>query len=328
MSRRDNMRKAKETIAQHRASSIATQEQRKREAEARVPALKEIDRQLSLTGLKIVGEAMARSLNEERLAEIRREYEQLVARKRTLLLAAGYPEDYTDIKYRCPLCSDTGYVGVEMCRCLKKEMTLASLKSSGLSALIKNQNFQTFSLDYYENNDKIRMTYNLNAMKEFAADFTSGNGISWLFIGATGLGKTHLSTAVAVELIKKGYDVAYESAQQIMNDYETVRFSSNVSPDAELPDLLRYTEADLLIMDDLGTEMTTQYTLSCLYNIINTRINRNLSTIISANLTQKELRERYTDRITSRLLGEYKPLIFSGKDVRAQKLMKKSGADE
>ncbi|MBE6599375.1 MAG: hypothetical protein E7638_08045, partial [Ruminococcaceae bacterium] len=83
------------------------------------------------------------------------------------------------------------------------------------------------------------------------------------------------------------------------------------------------TEADLLIIDDLGTEMTTQYTLFCIYNIINTRINRNLSTIISTNLTRNELRERYSDRITSRLFGEYKPLIFKGKDVRSQKLMRK-----
>lgn len=322
MPRRDNMRKAKEIIAQYRASSIATQEQHKKEAETRIPPLREVNDQLSMTGLKIVGEAMSHSLSEEKLAQIRREYEDLAARKRNLLLAFGYPEDYVDIKYHCPLCSDTGYVGIDMCKCLKRELVLASLESSGLASLTKNQNFHTFSLDYYENNDKIRMTYNLNTMKDFAANFTPGCGINWLFIGATGLGKTHLSTSVAVELIKKGYDVVYESAQQIMTDYETVRFSSNTVPDYDFPDLTRYTEADLLIMDDLGTEMTTQYTLSCLYNIINTRINRNLSTIISTNLTQKELRERYTDRITSRLLGEYKPLIFSGKDIRAQKLMK------
>jgi len=322
MPRRDNMRRAKEIIARHRADSIAVQEQHTKEAEARIPQIREINSQLSMTGLRIVGEAMAHSLSDERLAEIRGEYEELAARKRNLLLAFGYPEDYTDIQYHCPLCSDTGYVGIDMCKCLKRELVLASLESSGLSSLIKNQSFHTFSLDYYENNDKIMMTHNLNAMKDFAANFTPKNGLSWLFVGPTGLGKTHLSTSVAVELIKKGYDVVYESAQQIMTDYETVRFSSALSADREMPDLTRYTEAELLIMDDLGTEMTTQYTLSCLYNIINTRINRNLSTIISTNLTQKELRERYTDRITSRLLGEYKPLIFTGKDIRAQKLMR------
>lgn len=323
MPRKDNMRKAKEIIAIRRQESINSQEQRIKEAEAKISQLEEVNRNLSMTGLKIMGEAMAHTLSEERLAEIRKEYEALAARKKSLLLAFGYPEDYTDIKYHCPLCSDTGYVGIDMCKCLRRELVLAALESSGLSSLIKNQSFATFSLDYYENNDKTNMTMVVNILKGFAESFQPKNGTSWLFLGPTGLGKTHLSTAVAVELIKKGYDVVYESTQQIMTDYETVRFSSGYGSDREMPDLTRYTDAELLIMDDLGTEMTTQYTVSCLYNIINTRINRNLSTIISTNLTQKELRDRYSDRISSRLLGEYKPLIFSGKDVRSQKLLKK-----
>jgi len=322
MPRRDNMRKAKEIIAAHRAESIDTQEQRIKEAEAKIPQLGEVNRSLSMTGLKIMGEAMAHTLNEERLSEIREEYEDLAARKRNLLLAFGFPEDYIDIKYHCPLCSDTGYVGIDMCKCLKRELVLASLESSGLSSLIRNQSFGTFSLDYYQNNDRVNMTKVVNTMKGFAETFSPKNGESWLFIGPTGLGKTHLSTAVAVELIKKGFDVVYESTQQIMTDYETVRFSSGYASDREMPDLTRYTEADLLIMDDLGTEMTTQYTISCLYNIVNTRINRNLSTIISTNLTQKELRERYSDRITSRLFGEYHPVVFTGNDVRFQKQFK------
>jgi len=213
-------------------------------------------------------------------------------------------------------------VGIDMCKCPKRELVLAALDSSGLSSLIKDQNFKTFSLDYYKDSDRANMTKVVNTLMAFSDQFSPKNGQSWLFIGPTGLGKTHLSTAVAVELIKKGYDVVYESTQQIMTDYETVRFSSGYSSDREMPDLTRYTEADLLIMDDLGTEMTTQYTISCLYNIINTRINRNLSTIISTNLTQKDLRERYSDRITSRLFGEYHPIVFTGSDIRYQKRMK------
>ncbi len=323
MPRRDSMLKAKEIIAARRAESISTQEQHIKEAEAAIPALSEINKSLSMTGLKIMGEAMAHTLNDERMAEIRREYEELAAKKRNLLLAFGFPEDYADIKYHCPLCSDTGYVGIDMCKCLRRELVLAALDSSGLSSLIRNQNFETFSLDYYENNDKANMSMVVGTLKNFAETFHPKCGKSWLFIGPTGLGKTHLSTAVAVELIKKGYDVVYESTQQIMSDYETVRFSSGYSSDREMPDLTRYTDAELLIMDDLGTELTTQYTVSCLYNIVNTRINRNLSTIISTNLTQKELRDRYSDRITSRLFGEYFPIVFTGKDVRHQKLLKK-----
>ncbi len=323
MPRRDNMRKAKEVIAARRQDSIRIQEQHIKEAETQIPRLAEINKNLSMTGLRIVGEAMAHTLNEDRLAEIRKEYEELAAAKRSLLLAFGFPEDYTDIKYHCQLCSDTGYVGIDMCKCLRRELVLASLASSGLSSLIRNQSFETFSLDYYQNNDKTVMAMAVNTLKAFAENFNPKNGTSWLLIGPTGLGKTHLSTAVAVELIKKGYDVVYESTQQIMTDYETVRFSSNYASDREMPDLTRYTDADLLIMDDLGTEMTTQYTISCLYNIINGRINRNLSTIISTNLPQKDLRERYSDRITSRLFGEYHPIVFTGSDVRFQKQIKK-----
>ncbi len=245
MPRRDNMRKAKEIIASHRAKSIQTQEEHTKEAEAVIPQLSEIGRELSMTGLKIMGEAMAHTLSEERLGEIRKEYDALAMRKRNLLLAFGFPEDYTDIKYHCPLCSDTGYVGIDMCKCLRRELVLCALESSGLSSLIKNQNFETFSLDYYENNDKMMMEHNVNAMKAFAENFSEQAGQSWLFVGPTGLGKTHLSTAVAVELIKKGCDVVYESTQQIMTDYETVRFSSGYSTDREMPDLTKRASIDL-----------------------------------------------------------------------------------
>ncbi len=323
MPRRDTMRRAKEIIAQRRADSINTQDAHIKEAEAAIPGMKELDDRLSKTGLRILGEAMAHTLTDECLGAIREEYEELAMRKRSLLLAFGYPEDYTDIKYHCALCSDTGYVGIELCKCLKRELVLAALAGSGLSTLIRSQSFDTFSLDYYEGEDKTRMAQNVASLKHFADTFTPASGTSLFFVGPTGLGKTHLSTAVAVELIKKGYDVVYETTQQVMSDYETVRFSSNHASDRELPDLSRYTEAELLIMDDLGTEMTTQYTLSCLYNIINTRIKRRKSTIISTNLTQKELRERYADRITSRLFGEFVPFMFTGRDIRAQKLTKR-----
>lgn len=319
--RRDYVRKAKETIERRRAESIATLEDHQKEAAKNIPLFAETDRQLSLTGVRIMNEALGHTLSTERLAAIRREYEELTAKKRSLLLAYGYPEDYTDIRYHCPRCSDTGYVGIEPCVCLRKELVLAALEDSGLAGLIKTQSFHTFSLDFYENHDKIIMEQNLNILMDFSNRFTRANGESFLFFGSTGLGKTHLSTAVALELIQKGFDVVYNSTQQIMSDFETVRFSSKAVSDADFPDLSRYTEADLLIMDDLGTEMTTQYTLSCLYNIMNVRINRRLSTIISTNLTQKELRDRYADRITSRLFGEYRPLSFHGRDVRLQKLV-------
>ena len=140
------------------------------------------------------------------------------------------------------------------------------------------------------------------------------------FFGGTGLGKTHLSTAVAKTVIDKGYDVLYVTALSMLADFEKERFGSGYS-DTDVSDLSRYYDADLLIVDDIGTEVNNQFTVSTIYNIINTRLSKGKSTVISTNLTPAELRTRYWDRIASRIFGEYTPIIFEGTDVRMQKLM-------
>jgi len=164
------------------------------------------------------------------------------------------------------------------------------------------------------------MKFILKTVRQYAKDFTTDKARNMLFLGPTGLGKTHLSTSLAKVIIDRGYDVVYESAQNIFSDFEYDRFKSGYSEDRSGGRASKYLECDLLIIDDLGTELSNQFTISCLYNIINTRINREQSTIISSNMTQNDLRERYADRITSRLLGEFKVLFFMGEDIRAQKL--------
>ncbi len=180
--------------------------------------------------------------------------------------------------------------------------------------------FEAFSLDYYPPAALDRMRHNLQMLKSFADTFGEGEPKSWLLFGATGLGKTHLSTAVAKTVLDRGYDVVYETAQNFFSDFEAERFHS-YGQDAPAS-TARYFSCDLLILDDLGTELTNQFTVSCLYNLINSRIISGRSTIINTNLPSAELRKRYDDRITSRLLGEYKPLVFRGKDIRSQKLTK------
>ena len=140
-----------------------------------------------------------------------------------------------------------------------------------------------------------------------------------LLIGGTGLGKTHLSSALAKRVIERGFDVKYVSAMDLISDFELKRFGNSISAH-ESDDTATYYDCDLLIIDDLGTEMTNQFTVSCLYNVINVRINNAKCTVISTNLAQNDLRQRYWDRITSRLFGEYRPLLFVGTDIRAQKL--------
>ncbi len=319
MSRRYNIRQAKDIIASRRADSINTYEKHTTEISARFPEYKEIDRCLFTTGAKIMAASLG-SDSSDKLEAIRREYDALAVRKKQILLENGYPEDYCDIKYSCEKCSDTGYVGVGICECLKREIIKASLESSGLYSLVKTQTFDTFSLDYYEKDDKIVMSRNVALLRNYAENFTPGKSDSFLFLGATGLGKTHLSSAVATKVIEGGAYVVYESAIKLFSDYEAKRFGNGGYFSDNDEDVDRYLECDLLIIDDIGCEMTNQFTVSCLYNIINTRMLQHRSTIISTNLTQSELRKRYSDRIISRLFGEYKPLVFRGTDVREQKI--------
>ena len=224
-----------------------------------------------------------------------------------------------------PLCADSGYVGIEICECLKREIVRNFLEASGLYELTKKQTFETFSLDYYEKDDKIRMKQNAEILARFAADFRPDQSASYLFYGATGLGKTHLSSAVARAVIEKGYYVAYESAQNLFSAYETRRFGQSSTVGEDEGDIDRFLDCDLLIIDDLGAEITNKFTISCLYNLLNMRLIRHKPVIISTNLNAKELRERYTDRIASRLFGEFSPLLFSGHDIREQKLRKTYG---
>ena len=323
MSRTDNIRTAKQKIAEHRANAIGMYERHIAEVSAVIPEFKEIDRQLSQTGLRIMAAALANPDSAEAVEAVRGEYEALADRKRQLLREKGYPADYCDIRYFCPKCSDTGYVDVNICDCLKKELIVASLEASGLYSLVETQSFDTFSLDYYEKDDKIIMRQNAVRLWEFAKTFVPGKSDSFLFIGATGLGKTHLSSAVARVLIEKGAYVVYESSITLFGDFEARRFGGNGYNSETGDDVDRYTDCDLLIIDDLGCEVTNNFTLACLYNILNTRIMMHKSTIINTNLSQAELRKRYTDRIISRILGEYIPLNFRGFDVREQKLRRK-----
>jgi len=320
MSRHDNIRRAKEIISGRRALNISTYEQHNAEISAKIPEFKSITAELNLTGLKIMGTALGKGEPALSLDMIHAEYDALACRKREILRENGYPEDYCDIHFHCPKCSDTGYVGIDICECLRRELVYISLETSGLYNLVKEQNFATFSLDYYTGEDRAYMMRNFTILRAFCEKFVPGQSDSFLFIGATGLGKTHLSSAVACTLIEKGAYVVYETSLKLFGDYEIKRFGSSGYTFDESDDIERYIDCDLLIIDDLGCEMTNQFTVSCLYNLVNTRMMRHKSTIISTNLSQAELRKRYSDRIASRLFSEYKPLYFRGYDVREQKI--------
>ena len=187
-----------------------------------------------------------------------------------------------------------------------------------------SQTFDTFSLDYYSDDDKKIMAQNVKILREFAEGYNKSTYENFLFHGPTGLGKTHLSSAVARSVIEKGGYVVYESSITLFADYEAKRFGNSYYSDYD-SNVEKYIDCDLLIIDDLGCELTNQFTVSCLYSIINTRMIERKSTIISTNFTPAELKKKYSDRIVSRIFCDYKPLIFRGADIREQKIRRKFG---
>lgn len=281
------------------------------------PDLAAIDRALADTAMSVMEEIKKGSAGiSERIAAVRAKNEELQRSRAALLVGMGYAADATDPKYECALCEDSGQdANGRMCACFKRALAFEGMRASGLGTLVDSQSFESFRLDYYQGEDRKNAEYNLRACKSYAENFGEKSP-NLTFIGATGLGKTHMSTAIARAVIEKGYDVVYETAQNIMNDFEAEKFSYG----KEEKRTGRYMDCDLLIIDDLGTEAQSQYTVAFLYNIINTRINTGKKTIINTNLARAELHKRYGDRITSRLFGEYVPLIFTGKDIRFQKL--------
>ncbi|MBQ8474223.1 MAG: ATP-binding protein [Clostridia bacterium] len=311
------IRRVKEDFVNRRGRAYDESNARKLEVYGVIPELREIDELLSSTAVRVM---MATAMGKAREAEVGRiksENEALLARKAQLLQAAGYPGDYTSVRFACDKCNDSGYVGIDMCSCLKEEIACAMIENSGIGKLAQTQSFENFDFKYYQTDADI-IKKNYDALKSFADNFSKDTTDNFLLMGATGLGKTHLSTAVAVTVIKRGYDVWYDTMQNMVDAFSNTQFRGG-DPD----EVNRYYNSDLLIVDDLGSELTNQFTISVLYNLINQRANGGKCTIFSTNLTSKELREKYSDRITSRLLGMYYPLLFKGKDIRMQKLMEK-----
>ena len=286
--------------------------------------LRAIDRELSKTGIKIAMAALGTGEEyKEQLSAVEKENMALQARRAEILTALGYPVDYTTPPYECKKCNDSGFVGTKMCECMRRELVLAAFESSGIGALLRTQDFDSFKTEYYPEGEARRlMERNLELLRAYAEEF-SVQSDSLIFCGATGLGKTHLSTAVARRVIERGFDVYYTTALQMFADFEHARFGTDMGIEPTVS-LDRYVSCELLILDDLGTEVTNQFTNSCLYMVLNERINKKLPTIISTNLSGKEIKARYTDRIASRILGDFKPFLFMGTDVRRLKLSEKA----
>jgi len=309
----ENYQKVKEIIAERRQKAIAAADARNLEIASISETVRIIDRELRQTGLLLFKTAC----RGEDLAPLRKRNTELCEKRKAELLRLGYPEDYTEIKYTCPDCSDTGYVGGRACKCLRELLITENIKSSGIGRLIERQSFDNFDVERYKDDKEIyeRTKQNLAVAKDFAENFGKNEVTTLLFVGKTGTGKTHISTAIAKAVIEKGFEVLYDSTQNVLAAFEYDRFKSGFVDKEPRSD--KYLECDLLILDDLGTEVINQFTVSCIYNLINTRQNRGLATVISTNLSAEELARKYNDRIYSRIVGaDSRILLFVGRDNR------------
>ena len=321
---KDMFDRAREIIDARRTENEAKAEARRSAFETMEPEYLRWKREQIASAAEVV---RAIELSPERAAALIEEQKQrnLGARAQILALLKknGLPEDYLDVQYTCPKCGDSGVVGTRLCSCQIELLKKLAYNEAGSRSPLKFCRFEDFRLDYYDTayDEKIkcspreRMEYVLSFCKEYAESFDL-NSQSILMYGETGLGKTHLSLAIAGDVIEKGCHVIYNSAQNIFNELQRERFGKGETDGRYEAMLL---ECDLLVIDDLGAEFSTSFTDAALYNVVNTRINTSLPTIISTNLNLKALEERYSRRISSRLIGEYVLLGFVGADVRQLK---------
>ncbi len=313
----DVRKKVKEFFDEKQKKAIEDAQARKNEVHLRVPGVLEIDEALAKTGLKVYAEALKKGCPvplEKRIKALHEENRELQEARALLLQEAGYPKDYTKPSFECTKCNDTGYVGIDPCECLIKALRRQSYLHSGLGSMLTDQTFDNFDISLYPEKSRKMMEFILSQTKKFAEEFGNGDSCkNVMFYGGTGLGKTHLSTAVAKKLIDRGFYVVYDTALNIMHTFERERFSK-----VDVPVTTdRYFDCDLLIIDDLGSEFSSSFTHATLYNILNTRLCADKGTLISTNLSNTEaLKKSYDERIVSRIVGSYRSFGFEGDDIR------------
>ena len=280
------------------------------EISAKIPELESIQQKLSNIGLSISKVFLFSDDKKADMEKLMEESLKLQDEKKKLLVKYGYDENALNITYHCPDCKDTGFIGSRRCKCHKELLKNIERENLSKIAPLDDCTFDAFKTEYYPDTERAERI-RANCLK-YATNFTT-NSKSIIFYGGTGLGKTHLSLAIANVAINRGYSVVYGTAQNILNDLQNENFGRT--------DNIRYYEravlnCDLLIIDDLGTEFKSAYTVAELYNIINSRILAKLPTIISTNFSSEELEEKYDQRVTSRIIGEYAPLVLQGNDIR------------
>lgn len=313
--------RAREVLQRRREENERERERRERKLYAKVPEAARIDAALKAQMLELFGYTLQHGTDPTpELRALQERNLKLQDERAALLQKSGFPADFTDGVFTCSACKDTGYLpDGSICECL---MALYNAETTrDLSTLLQtgNEEFDRFDLSLYDEPYRAQMAQTLRFCRQFAEDFTPG-APSLLLQGGTGLGKTFLSGCIARTVAAMGCSVAYESAAAALGAFETAKFQrfSEAGEQAGAK-VEQYLSCDLMILDDLGTEMISPYSVSALYTLINTRLAREKTTIISTNCTDADLKRNYTPQILSRIEGEYLALPFVGRDIRQVK---------
>lgn len=299
------------------------QDQRREEVYQKVPQIRQIEDEISSQAVRCARKLLDGDANAKE--ELKQHIEDLREQKEVLLSAFGFPADYMEMHYVCPECQDTGYVDGKKCRCFKKEEIRLLYSQSNIEEVLLRENFDSFSYEYYDDRvviPEIQMTvadYMRQVhtwCKEYVENFEKKGG-NLIFTGSTGVGKTFLTNCIAKALIDQYQSVIYLSSNDLFDVFSKNKF--HYDTEEEMKDMYQYIlDCDLLIIDDLGTELNNTFVSSQLFYCINERLLRKKSTIISTNLSMTMLRDTYSDRISSRIISQYSIIPLYGDDIRTK----------
>lgn len=289
------------------------------------PRAQEIDRELSRAGSSAAKAVLRGGDVRKNLEQLRSRSQALQYELNELLAKRNLSADDLEPHYVCTLCQDRGSIDGRMCSCMKALLKEEALRQLNAQTPLKLCSFESFDLSYYPE-EPVRngrtprsvMESNFLYCRKYAENFDEHTTANLLMVGKTGLGKTHLSLAIANLIIARGFGVVYGSAENLLTQLESEHFGRSDSD--TLQSLL---DCDLLILDDLGTEFRSGFTVSCIYNIINSRQLTGKPVIISTNLNMQEMTDYYTERFSSRIIGSYRRVSFFGSDVRQLKRMRR-----
>lgn len=301
-------------------------DQRLEEIYLHIPKIQDIDREIS--SLSVSSARLLLNGDESALDTLHKELQALHEEKDTLLQKYDYPTNYLEPVYVCPDCKDTGYIGNEKCHCFKQMITGFLYKQSNLRQQFENESFSHFCLDYYDedNRDPISHVSSRDTAArafEICRQFTENFSTSFsnlLLFGDVGTGKTFLTHCIARELLDQGHSVLYFGASAF---FEVLSDQAFHRSDASSENYSHILDCDLLIIDDLGTEMVNTFTVTSLFSILNERLLREKATVISTNLSPKQLEDQYSERIMSRISSNYQMLKMFGEDIRIRKKLLK-----